>query len=55
MIRQPNNRQKKVAQADPLLQLAELLIKINKREKVVKVSTEGASNESDKRSSDKPN
>ncbi len=52
MIKQPNNKQNKVAQADPLLHLAELLIKINKREKVVKVPAEGANNESSKRSPD---
>ena len=55
MIQQPNSKKKKVAQADPMLHLAELLIKINKREKVVEIPTEGKSDESDKRSSDNAN
>ena len=55
MIQQPKNQKQKIAQADPMLHLAELLIKINKREKVVELPTEGKSDESDQRSSDNSN
>jgi hypothetical protein len=52
MIQQTKTQNERVAQADPMLRFAELLVKINKREKVVEVSTEGQGNESDQRSSD---
>ena len=52
MIQQPNSKNEQVAQNDPMLRLAELLIKINKREKVVEIPLEGSSDESDQRSAD---
>lgn len=52
MIKQQNQNEAQVAQNDPMLRLAELLIKINKREKVVEIPMEGLSDESDQRSSD---
>lgn len=47
MIEQPNSKNEQVAQNDPMLRLAELLIKINKREKVVEIPMEGLGDESD--------
>lgn len=52
MIQQPNSKNEQVAQNDLMLRLAELLIKINKREKVVEIPKEGLGDESDQRSSD---
>lgn len=52
MIQQQNQNEAQVAQNDPMLRLAELLIKINKREKVVEIPMEGSGDESDQRSSD---
>ena len=52
MIQQPNSKNEQVAQNDPMLRLTELLIKINKREKVVEIPMEGLDDESDQRSSD---
>lgn len=49
MIQQQSklNTQAQVAQADPMLRFAELLIKINKREQVVEKLTKGQENEND--------
>lgn len=51
MIQQPNSKNERVAQNDPMLRLTELLININKREKVVEIPMEGLDDESDQRSS----
>ncbi len=49
-MNQQNQKQvTQVAQNDPILRFAELLIKINKREKVVEVPTEGLDDESSQR------
>jgi hypothetical protein len=53
MINQSNQQNEQVAQSDPMLLLAKLLIKIDKREKVIEKLQEGeAKDESDKRSAD---
>lgn len=53
MINQSNQQNEQVAQPDPMLLLAKLLIKIDKREKVIERLQEGeAEDESDKRSAD---
>lgn len=53
MINQSNQQNEQVAQSDPMLLLTKLLIKIDKREKVIEKLQEGeAKDESDKRSAD---
>jgi hypothetical protein len=51
MDRQSNNNQNaQVAQHDPLLRVAELLVKINQRERIVELPQEGIDDESSQRS-----
>lgn len=53
MDRQSNNNQNaQVAQHDPLLRVAELLVKINQRERIVELPQEGIDDESSQRSAD---
>lgn len=53
MDRQSNNNQNaQVAQHDPLLRVAELLVKISQRERIVELPQEGIDDESSQRSAD---
>jgi len=52
MDQQQDSNNTQAAQSDPMLRLAELLVKINKREKVVEDPTEGLFDEASKRSPD---
>ena len=53
MDRQSNNNQNaQVAQHDPLLRVAELLVKINQRERIVELPQKEIDDESSQRSAD---